>query len=42
MPATISGDATLDGSTVPMDQETDIELIKEDGVWKVCGGGLFS
>jgi len=41
VPATISGDATIDGTSTPMDQETDIELVKEDGVWKVCGGGLF-
>jgi hypothetical protein len=42
VPATISGDATVEGQTVPMDQETEIELVKEGGVWKVCGdGGLL-
>jgi len=41
VPATITGTGTYAGESMPMDQETDIELVKEDGVWKVCGGGLL-
>ena len=41
VPATMTGEATMAGQTESMDQDFDVELVKEDGVWKVCGGGLF-
>lgn len=39
--ATLSGTASAEGQSMPMDQELTVELVKEDNVWKVCGGGLF-
>jgi hypothetical protein len=38
--ASMTGTAKAEGETFSMDQHMNIELLKEDGAWKICGGDL--